>query len=141
MSEGKLIYISGPMNGIPDLNRAQFAAYVKELNALGFRTLNPHDVPPLVNPPSYDDYLMADLRALVLCDALLFLPGYIQSTGAKVEGQLAAIIGMPMFSSVKQLQEYTWSHPWRTYNRVSVSNPNAALFISTGDSLPTIHLY
>lgn len=42
----------------------------------------------------YGCYMRADLKAMLQCDAAIFLPGWARSAGASVERQVAQICGM-----------------------------------------------
>jgi nucleoside 2-deoxyribosyltransferase len=46
----------------------------------------------------YQEILLLDIQQLVRCDAVLVLPDWQQSPGAKAEIMLAAALGIPMFT-------------------------------------------
>lgn len=90
------VYISGPMSGLEDNNRKAFDAAEKDLKARGFDVVNPHNVKPSQEFPTYHDYLKADLREMLLCDAVYALPGWGTSNGAWIECGLAKEVGIPV---------------------------------------------
>lgn len=45
------IYISGPMTGLPDLNRPAFDAAEKRLTEQGHFVINPHNLTPIFGTP------------------------------------------------------------------------------------------
>lgn len=111
----KLIYLSGPMTGYPDLNKPMFERYAKTIQAMGFAVVNPHDVPPTdkyglkqVVEPSYDDYLLTDIVALVKCDGIFMLPDWKSSKGARVELEIAITLGHGVFQSLDDLLIANW---------------------------------
>lgn len=84
----KKAYISGPMTGYPGLNFEAFNNAAASLRALGWEVVNPVDINP---DPTSDwlDCIAADLLAMRGCTAIVFLPGYEGSYGARIE-ELAA---------------------------------------------------
>jgi hypothetical protein len=110
------VYISGPMTGLPDLNRAAFAAAATWCREQGFEPVNPHEVDPShpwscpagqealpaqVNTTGththpYACWLRADITAQLTCDMILMLPGWPWSKGSRIEHQLAESVGQPV---------------------------------------------
>lgn len=100
------VYISGPITGRPDENRAAFTEAADRLRALGHEPVNPHDIDPSHDGPCRPGYapgadghtsachMRADLRALLDCDAVTLLGGWATSRGASVEVSVAEIIGL-----------------------------------------------
>ena len=89
------VYLSGPMTGIPDYNFPAFEAAAKELRARDQEVFSPHELG--VDPAkTWADYLRADIRALVDCDAVVCLPGWEQSKGASLEVYIAKALEMPV---------------------------------------------
>ena len=81
------VYISGPMSGIPDLNREAFATTAEILRERGHSVINPHDLSPERLPDEsdcdfYERCMQADLAALATCDSIQLLPGWEASKGA-----------------------------------------------------------
>ena len=101
------LYLSGPITGLPDLNKPVFEAATKALVAVGHQVLNPHVVCTIMSShnckgpctPSEDllpwaDYLRADLASMLYdCDALAMLPGWENSRGAQLEHHVATALG------------------------------------------------
>lgn len=86
------VYISGPMTGLPDLNKPEFFAQAKRLRHLGFNVVNPAEV--ILQPgATWQDYIRADIILLMDCTDILMLPGWERSRGAKLEHHLAAELG------------------------------------------------
>ena len=88
------VYISGPITGVPDLNRPAFASAARILEERGFETVNPHDNGLQPDAP-WSEHMRADIRALTTCDRLVYLPGSDASRGAAVERYVAAALGIP----------------------------------------------
>jgi len=90
------VYISGPITGLPDDNRAAFAEAEKRLRAAGYTPVN-----PLVICEGLTDYeacMRRDLAALSTCDAIVTLPRYTHSQGVKREHAKADELGIPLVS-------------------------------------------
>lgn len=82
------IYIAGPMTGLPELNFPAFFAKEAELNEHKYHVINPARMSKGL-PRSRESYLRADIKALVDCDAIYFLPGWEDSPGACLEYHIA----------------------------------------------------
>jgi hypothetical protein len=97
------IYISGPMTGIPNLNRTAFKDEATRLWIQGFDVMDPHNLAPArLKGESDDDYyvrcLEADLEALGQCDAIKLLPGWQDSKGSRIELHRALELGLKVFA-------------------------------------------
>ena len=108
------IYLSGPMTGLPEYNYRAFHAAARKLRSLGHTVINPAELHPhgrmrrllyrvlhalrLVrgqpSAPTWADYMRADIRALLDCEAIATLPGWEQSLGAELEVSIADELGM-----------------------------------------------
>lgn len=53
-----------------------------------------------------EDYLKGNLYILRKCDALLLLPDWFESEGAKLEYKIAHKSGIPVFESLDELKKY-----------------------------------
>lgn len=112
MFEGKRVFISGPMTGMPDWNRAAFADAECMLRKAGAREVyNPAADSPLGEDSHTHEHWMLrtlhHLTMLVYCysddgnntphwDMLLLLPGWEDSRGARVERDVAAACGIEL---------------------------------------------
>jgi hypothetical protein len=107
------VYVSGPIKGKPDGNRAAFLGSAVWLEGRGHEVCNPHDVRPghegrcrFGTPEegvehSYECFMEWDLRALLDCDAIFMMDGWVHSTGARAELDVARTIGLQvMFQPV-----------------------------------------
>jgi len=85
------VYISGPMTGIPEYNRAAFLAAEARLRALGLEPVNPWDFGEV---PGWDhyDYMRRDIPALATCGAIYMLRGWLRSRGARKEWAVARFV-------------------------------------------------
>lgn len=86
------VYIAGPMSGFSDLNFPAFKEAAVELRKVGFDVINPAEL-----NPSGDDYatcMRKDIAELITCDAVWLLPGWEKSKGARLEYQIAVILGL-----------------------------------------------
>jgi hypothetical protein len=108
------VYVSGAITGLPlDVARERFAVAADELAVLGHEPVNPWDVPPhhtcaCLGTTSDDGaggghawgcYLRGDLAALLDCDAILMLPGWESSHGARLELTVASAVGLRVWWS------------------------------------------
>ncbi len=86
-------YISGPMTGLPDLNFPAFNAEAARLREQGFAVVNPAELNP--DPQAtWKQCMRLDIRHLVECDAIVMLPGWERSRGARLERHIAIELGL-----------------------------------------------
>jgi len=101
------IYISGPITkGDREANFQQAADAQKALIAAGFAVLNPMLTMRLPDAFAigHDTWIANDLPWVAVADAVLRLPG--ESRGANIEGEHAAIHGIPVFHDAAELRRY-----------------------------------
>jgi hypothetical protein len=92
-----VVYIAGPMTGIPDYNYPAFNEAERQLRAAGHEPLNP--ARRGLRPGwTYGDYLRHAIRDVLLADAIAALPGWMRSRGARLETDIAHAIGIPVVS-------------------------------------------
>ena len=87
------IYVSGPMTGLPDLNKPAFNAEAARLRSEGHDVVNPADV-NLGPGADWADYMRVDLADMLTCDTIFMLPGWESSKGARIERRLAMDLGL-----------------------------------------------
>lgn len=82
-----LVYVSGPMTGMPGLNFPAFHKAAASLRASGYTVINPAEFDEADGPVQYtwEQYLARDLKALVDCTHIALLPGWERSDGARLE--------------------------------------------------------
>jgi hypothetical protein len=98
----KKVYISGPMSGLPENNYPAFDARADELRRQGYRVVNPASIGRALahrhedlglEPPTWMDHIIEDLRFLAVCDAITLLPRWAGSRGAVIESFFATHTG------------------------------------------------
>ena len=91
----RVLYVSGPVTGMPDDNREAFEAAADELAACGYIARIPHwDVRPGEKwPAAMRTTLMA---ILAQADGLAMLDGWERSEGAQLEANVARSLMMPV---------------------------------------------
>lgn len=89
-----IVYVSGPMTGLPEHNLPAFAAAADRLADAGFEPRNP-GYRGVIEGYTWQDYLRDALRLLLDCDAVALLPGWETSRGALLEVRVATDLGMP----------------------------------------------
>lgn len=87
------IYISGPMTGLPDNNRAAFDLAATVLRQLGHEVSNPAEI---AEQPSWAEYMRQDIKSMMDCRTVVVLDGAYASRGAMIELSLAQALGMPV---------------------------------------------
>lgn len=112
MYMSKRLYIAGPMRGIPQYNFPVFDAARDKAIALGWDAVSPADLDRAngfdvngfdVNKPVPEQLLREmigrDVQEILRCDAIALLPGWQNSSGARVEICLALFCDMPILSA------------------------------------------
>lgn len=87
-------YIAGPMTGLPEFNHPKFNAVASILRAQGTEVVNPAEVDAGSTDQPWEFYMRLALRGMLECDAVIMLPGWENSRGARIERRLAGELGM-----------------------------------------------
>lgn len=101
----KLIYVAGPMSGLPDHNFPAFRACRDRLKAKGFGVMCPPDFPinsdaSRARQLANHHYLRHDIERLILCNGIALLPGWEKSTGARCEAAIMKTLGMHFYNEL-----------------------------------------
>lgn len=106
------VYLAGPMRGIPQFNFPAFDAAARQLRALGFHVISPHEEDirqdkldvtthkDFNNPPKdFAHYMQRDLALVCSVDVVAVLPGWAASKGAALEVHVARQCGKPIINA------------------------------------------
>jgi len=88
-----VLYLAGPMSGLPSFNYPAFHSAAGRLRAAGFEVLNPAEN-KLEGSPEWADYMRASIGQLVRAGGVATLAGYEKSRGASIETKLAWDLGV-----------------------------------------------
>ena len=91
-----LIYIAGPMTGLPDLNFPAFDAAERQLRDAGYDVLNPTRHGGGDPNKTRLDYLVPCLYDVMAADGVALLDDWETSKGAPVEAKLAQVHDKPV---------------------------------------------
>lgn len=111
-------YLAGPMSGIPQFNFPAFKAAAEELRLTGIRVESPHELDsPAVQAAAWasidgtlspdgtiagetwGDILARDVKTVAdKCDALILLPGWSRSRGARLEAFVGVLTGKKFYT-------------------------------------------
>lgn len=101
---GMILYICGPMTGLPEYNYPAFHAAHRALLTVGYNVENPAEsVNP--TPDDYHGWLKAGLLKLIASDGIALLPGWEASGGARLEVNVGATLGMRVRPLTEWLDE------------------------------------
>lgn len=89
----QLLYIAGPMRGLPGYNHARFNAWAKALRSEGFEVENPVEIGErygtpeeiAASPVRLEALMAEELGVISLCDGIFLLRGWENSEGARRE--------------------------------------------------------
>lgn len=104
-----LIYVAGPMTGLPDFNYPAFRAAAAQLRTFGFEVEDP-STNSNPTPDDYHGWLRAGLAQLIRCDGVALLEGWEASGGARLEVNVGATLGLrvaPLGAWLAQAREET----------------------------------
>jgi len=121
------IYVSGPMRGYPDLNRAEFTRATALLREMGHDVFSPSERDAKINTPldlldhvAWGSVMAEDLREVMAADAVVMLTGWLWSQGACLERVVAESTGREVLVLGQRWDDYriTWvpclipADPW-----------------------------
>lgn len=92
-NEIRRIYISGPITGIPDLNKNEFEKYENILTRTGYEVVNPLKLIKENEKYQWQHYMSIDISMMMTCDTIVVLDNWSQSRGAKIEVSLSYFLG------------------------------------------------
>jgi hypothetical protein len=97
-----IIYIAGPMSGLPDSNYPAFHAAAAALRAAGHTVLNPAEnpPPPKGHPNPWQYYMRLSVKQIADADAVVMLRGWEDSNGADIEHALAENLNLLRYFQV-----------------------------------------
>jgi nucleoside 2-deoxyribosyltransferase len=90
------VYLAGPMRGYPDNNRAAFNESAGMLRKKGYVVFNTADID--AEGGTLPEMLAKDVAWILReAEAVVLIPGWERSAGAKAEVMLAHAVGIPVF--------------------------------------------
>lgn len=101
MSEKKVIYIAGPITGVPEY-WVPFEQAEDTIRAKGYIPLTPTRIPWDI---SNDKAMKICLAMIEQADAVYFLPGWEESEGARLEMGYCTYTGKPTITSLALIEE------------------------------------
>lgn len=94
------IYISGKITGLPiEEAKAKFADAATQMEDAGYTAYDPMHHVQYDPTWTWEMYMKADIALLCLCDAIYMLDNWQDSTGAKIEHDLAKSLNMTIIYS------------------------------------------
>lgn len=97
------VYIAGGMTGLPENNYPAFNDAAARLRALGLTVENPaENSAPKCG--TWLGYMRKAIPQVASVDALVMLPGWQRSKGARTEHRLARDLGLPLFTLAEALE-------------------------------------
>jgi hypothetical protein len=93
-----MIYLSGPMTGYPDFNYPAFRKAATVLRMQGLEVFDPSECFDGDQGLSKEVYMREDIAAVLKASIVVVLDGWEQSSGARLEVEVAKAIGVPVES-------------------------------------------
>lgn len=87
------------MTGLPQFNFPAFAECARRLRAEGLTIVSPHEKggEGEEGEAAWNKYLREDIVAMMTCHAIVLLPGWTRSKGAKLELSIALGLGFSVW--------------------------------------------
>lgn len=99
-SEVKRYFLSGPMRGIKDHNYPRFQMVADYVRAQGSEVFSPHEAYEGDQSRPLADYYLWNLPSLLESTDVVFLPGWQNSSGARIEYLIAKDLGLNLHQAV-----------------------------------------
>lgn len=96
MTSQPLLYISGPMTGLPGRNYAAFGEAAQQLRAAGYAVISPADDTEPRPDATWHDWMSLSLRQVEQAAGIALLPGWTESLGAQEEVAKARSLALPV---------------------------------------------
>jgi len=96
-ARGAPVYLGGPMTGLPEFNYPEFDRATGRLRAAGIPVHNPAEMHDGRTDLPREVYMRESLASVLKCAAVVMLPGWQESSGAKIEAITAASTGIPVY--------------------------------------------
>lgn len=108
LTEGALVYLSGPMTGQPNNNAELFDAAQEYCESRGLKVISPVDLGRQdgeklegdgwdASEQEYEGFLQRDMSHVDRADAIVFLKGWSFSGGVGREGRRAIAMNKPLY--------------------------------------------
>ena len=101
IDKSQTVYLSGPMTGLPDYNRAAFNLRAEAFRAAGYTVNNPAEISVTHGTnKSYGFYFRRAMRMLLNSDVVYVFGDITESKGALMELDVAKMAEMPIILEV-----------------------------------------
>lgn len=101
-----MVYIAGPMTGLPDHGWVAFSRAESKLTGLGYTVISPEWMTEELPRKSCLPIRMAMIDQ---CDAIVLLDGWEQSKGARIERDYAEYCGKAVYELEQLLGKGRWT--------------------------------
>lgn len=103
IEKNQIVYLSGPMTGLPDYNREAFNMRAESFRAQGYIVNNPADISVRHGTDkSYEFYLRRSLRMLLDSDVMYIFGDITESKGVETELEVAKKVGIRTIWEVRK---------------------------------------
>jgi len=97
LQKGDIVYLAGPMRGKVNQNFHEFQEWARRLRALGLKVLNPAETMGADKLADWKTYISIDIAYIKEAKAIVLIPGWEKSVGAKFEVMLGTTIEKEIF--------------------------------------------
>lgn len=99
-----MIYLSGPMTGLPEYNYPAFREASKKLREFGHVVFDPSEAFEGKTDLPKEVYMRKDIEMLLQANVVALLEGWEESKGAQLEVEVARQCGIPVILLSKLLE-------------------------------------
>lgn len=104
MTTPTIVYIAGPMTGLPDYNYPAFNAAAYHLRNNGYVVINPAEQFDGRTDLPREVYMRRAVHSLLQADVVVTLRGFANSAGASLEVSVADELGVPRFTMAEFIE-------------------------------------
>lgn len=116
--ELRRFYIAGPMQGVDNHNYLRFQAAADYIRSMGTEVFSPHEAYEGDQTRPLADYYLWNLPSLLESTDVAFLPGWQNSSGARIEYLIAKDLGLNLHQVVFMQQGDSDEYVFGVFNHL-----------------------
>lgn len=95
----QIVYIAGPMTGLPEGNYPAFNAAAEAWRKAGYKVLNPAENDNGSGTQHWSQFMRLAIAMVIQSNAIALLPGWERSKGARLEVEIAKALDFTFYDA------------------------------------------